>query len=355
MPIFLRPSLFVLLILLSPVLAAPPRAHADPLSEMQAFSEFKDIDLAKLADSKPLTARGGPIKGFPRGLAVQTCYIVRLPLQKAVELHQKWSPSRHPELKIYLQGNISSKPSIADFKDLANAPDNSSVKWLAEATEHLDPAKLELQMSAAEAKEFSKGSGSKSNQKGPFPPAVSAFWSNLLYQRALAYASGGMARQPAYDVGGESIRSSEELTRLLAEQPKIRNQFKTMLNEAALMNSGGKLAPSLYYQLFDAKGHAAFTLGASYAKVSGESAQLIDTQFYSSGGYFTLLTLLQLWPVKIGAEEATLIWRADLLSSASLAGLHGVERLGSSGVMKKEIEKSILLLQKDAKDAAALR
>ena len=163
--------------------------------ELAAFSEFRDIDLAKLADGKAVTTQGAAISGFPRGMSVQACYLVPLPMEKAVEVHKQFNAARHPELKVYFHREIPSKPTLADFQCFSAAPNNAAVRAMVEATEKLKADKPDLQMSAAEAKLFSKSTGGSG--KGSFPPAVAAFWSNLLFQRTQAFTSGGVSKQPA--------------------------------------------------------------------------------------------------------------------------------------------------------------
>lgn len=322
-------------------------AQAEPLAEMAAFSELKSPDLAELAGGKIETAHGAAMT-FPRDMAVQACYVVPLPLPKTVEFHKRWNPARHPELKVYLHHELSSKPVPSEFQVLATAPENAAVRALIDATQKLNPRRPELQMGAGEAAQFAKLTSGEKSRKGSMPPEVTAFWSSLLCQRTLAFLAGGVARQPAYDVDRESICASDEIARLLKEQPKICRQFQPLLTDAALTNGPGKLAPSLYFELFDVEGRGAITLGASYSKPVKESVQLVDAQYYGSDGYYILLSFYQFWPVKTGAGEATLVWRGDLLSSATLTDLHGMERMGSMSAMKKEIQKSIGFLQADA-------
>lgn len=328
--------------------AAPLPARADALSELKAFAGMDGVDLAALADGKALTGRGAAM-GSPRDLGVQACYLVPLPLQKTVELHRQWNAARHPELKVYLHRDLSAKPSAADLLDgLRAVRDNAAVHSLAGATAKLAAGQTELQMSAAEARQF--GPGEAGAGKGPFSPAVAAFWSNLLAQRVAAFAGGGASRQPAYETAGETVRAADEIARLLKEQPKVREQFKPLLDDAALATGGGKLAPALYSELIDVEGRAAFTLGASYAKPVKDGWQALDAGYYGSDGFFALLTFYRFWPVTTAAgQPATLVWRGDLISSASLAELHGVERMGSMGAMMKEIQKNIDCLQRDAK------
>jgi hypothetical protein len=55
-----------------------------------------------------------------------------------------------------------------------------------------------------------------------------------------------------------------------------------------------------------------------------------------------------MWPVTIGGQDSTLVWRGDFISAASLATLHGTERMGSGTAMMRETQKSIKLLVNDA-------
>jgi len=321
--------------LLIPLLLAslPFAKAADPVSEMASFSSIEGADLSKLAKGEPITAKG-PKMDSNRFLGIQACYIVNLPLQKAVELHKQWTPTSHKELKVYLHGDISSKPSLNDFRQIATAPGNGAVHSLMEATAKLDPEKPALQMSKAEAHASDKS----------FAP----FWTNLLYQRSVAFASGGIAKQPPYEGDGGSVRASSEIQDLLSQQSKIKAHFKDFLSDAGLLGGGGKLPPSLYYELFDEEKKGAFLLGASYAKQSADTAQLADVQFYATDGFYALVTIYQLWPIKIGSEQATLVWRGDLISSESFADLHGVELESSHGFMMRETRKNISFVQKDA-------
>ena len=313
------------------------RANADPASELASFSVFKNVDLAKLAKGEVMAARG-PAMNFPRGLSVETCYIVFAPVQKTAELHRQWNPTRHSELKVYLHVDLPSKPSPADFKKIESAPDNSAVRSLVAATQKLNPDKPELYVSSEEAGSFSKAAGSSNGA------VLSAVWSNLLYQRAAAFESGGTAKEPPCNVRGEPVRASDEIARLLKEAGKICAQFPALVD--ALNGTPSKASP--YWELFDVEGQAAFSLGAFIDKSAGDKWQAVDVQYYSSGGYCAMLTFYEGWPVTINGRQATLVWRGDLLSAPALAGLHGIERMGSSTAMMKEIQKGVRAFLKDA-------
>ena len=80
-----RPSHFQISLI---AFALTARAFADPVAGMQAFSSFKTVNLDKLAAGTVQAARG-PAMSFPRGLAVESCYVVRKPLAKTAEFHQQ--------------------------------------------------------------------------------------------------------------------------------------------------------------------------------------------------------------------------------------------------------------------------
>ena len=69
--------------------------------------------------------------------------------------------------------------------------------------------------------------------------------------------------------------------------------------------------------------------------------------YYASNGYYAGITLYQMWPVDVGGQPATLVWRGDMVSAPSLASLHGVERLASESAMMKDISKAVKLLKGD--------
>ena len=308
-------------------------AQAEPLAELAAFSSFKTVSLDKLASGSVMATRG-PAMNFPRGLAVESCYLVRRPLQKAVELHQQWSPVKHSDLKVWLHGDLTSRAGTAEFQKLRSAPSNGAVRAFVAATQKLGSGASDLQLSKAEAATFA---GTPGDAGGTMPAKVAGFWSGVLSQRAQAFASGGLSRQPAYENGGEAIRVADDVARLLKEAPKVRGQFSALLDGAT--GNGGK--GSLYWELVGVEDDAAVNLGASYARPGTNTWQGLDLQYYSSGGYCALVTLRQMWPVTVGGQEATLVWQGDLISSVTLGSLHGVERMGSSTAMMRETQKFI--------------
>lgn len=321
------------------LLASPLAAHSEPAAELAAFSAFKNLDVNKLAGGKVQMLRG-PSMSFPRGLAVESCYVIPKPLAKATDFHQRWNAQRHAGVRAWIHGSLPGRPAAEDFKALASAPSNGSVKSFVAATEKLGNGSTPLQLSAAEARPVGSGM-----------PAVAGFWSNALAQRASAFSSGGLGKLPPYETTGEPARAAEDAARLLKEAGKIRGQFAGLIDATPLGGGRGGQPTQSYWELFDVEGQAAVSLGAQYAKAAGASWQAVDVQYYSSGGFYVLLTFHQMWPVNVGGQDATLVWRGDLISAAQLGTLRGVERMGSGSAMMRETQKAIDLFLKDAADA----
>ena len=325
--------------LLGATLSAVCRA-ADPVAELASFSVFDKVDLAELAKSDAKTMHGPPMGG--RYLSAQSCYVMPGLPARLIEAMRKWNPTEHRELKVFLHGDLPASPSPANFAKLKNAPNNGPVNAFISATEKMGP---ELQVSREEAKKFSGGAGGSGG--GHMPDSVVTFWSNLLANRARLFISGGTAAQPGYDHAA-NVRPNDELKSLLKQQGKIQRQFSDFLSGTGIGRAAGSLPAENYWELLDVDDQGVVTLGASYNRAAGGGAQTADCLYYASGGYYVALTLHQMWPVTIDGKPSTLVWRGDIISSASLESLHGVERLASEGAMVKDISKSIAMFRRES-------
>lgn len=332
-PIGLGSSVFLLLWILTFTTAG-----ADAVSDLAAFSIFGKVDLVQLAKSDVRTAHGPPM-GNPRFLSAQSCYVSPGSPAQQIEALRRWDPTKHRELKVFLHSDLPALPTGANFSKLQNAPDNSSVRALVSATQKLSP---ELQISKDEAKKFSPAGG------GAMPAAVAKFWSDILAARAHSFSSGGTSAEPPCDHGSQTIRAGDELNGLLKQQEKIRHQFSSLLGATGIGRGAGSLNPELYWELLDVDDQGVVTLGASYNRAgAGGTYQAADVLYYASGGYYVALTLYQMWPVNVEGKASTLVWRGDMISAASLASLHGVERLASESAMMKDILKAVTLFRRD--------
>jgi len=325
-------------------LSAPElSARADPISELRSVSVFKDADLTKLANGEVLASKG-PAMSSSRGLSIETAYLVKAPVKTTYALQQRWDPTRHPELKVFAQGEFSGRGSPGDFQNLASVRSNASIKNFVDATLKLPGDASKLQLSNAEVKMFAPGGGGN----GAMPSSVVAFWSKVLAGRVQSFASGGLAAQAPYETTGSPVRVGNEVASLIRESGSARSQFSSLISSTPIGGGRGSSPSSQSWQLFDADGTAALSLSAGYGKPAGDGWQAADLQYYSSGGVYAVVTLYQLWPVKVGNQDATLIWRVDMTSASELGELRGAERLGSGAAMMREIQKLVRAFLRDA-------
>jgi len=332
----------ILTIVLTGLLALQLTAKADPITELRSLSVFKDADLTKLARGSVLVSRG-PAMNSGRALAVQSAYVMRSSPKTAVILQQRWNPIHHPELKVFIQGDLSGKGNTTDFQKLASAPADSSVKSFVDATLRLPGDASKLQLSQAEAKSFVPDGVAS----GTVPSSVSSFWGKVLAQRAQSFASGGLAAFPPYETTGTTIQAGDEVAQLLRGSPKVQSQFSSLIASTPLGGGKSSLPGVGYWQLFDVDGQAAVALGVSYVEQAGEGWQLADLQYYASGGVYALVTFYQFWPLQVDGQNATLVWRVDLTSASALGKLKGVERLGSGAAMMREVQKNVRIFLRD--------
>jgi hypothetical protein len=332
----LFPTLFAAAIGL---LGSQVTSKADPITDLRSLSVFKNADLGKMAGGEVLASRG-PAMSLARGLSVESAYVVRAPVKTTLALQQRWDPTRHPELKIYAQGDVGRG---SDFQGLASVRSNSSVKAFVDATLRLPGDASKLQLSSAEANMFSPGGSSE----GAMPASVVAFWSKVLAERARSFNSGGLGAEPPYETAGSPVRVGDEVSRLIRESGNVRTYFSSLISSTPIGGGRGSAPTSQTWQMFDADGIAAVSLTASYGKPGGDGWQAADLQYYSSGAVYAVLTFYQLWPVKADNQDATLIWRVDMTSAAQLGELRGVERMGSGAAMMREIQKSVKAFLRD--------
>jgi hypothetical protein len=273
--------------------------------------------------------------GNPRFISVQSCWVAPGSPEQVMGALRSWNPTSHPELKVLIHVNGS------DFGRLRNVPDSPAVRALVDATQKQS---TELQVSKEESSRYSATGPVQGT--GAMPPIVGVFWTTVLSNRAKAFSSGGSASQPPYDHSGQNVRPSDELSGMLSQQAKIRKQFAPLLDNSGIgRGAGGK--PEQYWELLEVDNKGVLTLGASYSRSGGGAFQSADVLYYASGGYYAGLTLHEMWPVEVGGKASTLVWRGDMISSAELAGLAGVERLGSESAMMKDVARAIRLFRRD--------
>ena len=158
-----------------------------------------------------------------------------------------------------------------------------------------------------------------------------------------------MARaEPPIETAGTPVRVGEEVSRLIRDSGNVRTYFGSLISSTPIGGGRGSAPASQSWHMFDANGMAAVSLSASYGRPAGDRWQAADLQYYSSGAVYTLLTFYQMWPVKVDNQDATLVWRIDMISAERLGELRGVERLGSGAAMMREIQKSVKAFLRDS-------
>ena len=125
----------------------------------------------------------------------------------------------------------------------------------------------------------------------------------------------------------------------------MKAAFAPLIDKSPLGGGASGVAP--YWELINEEGDGVFTLGAACSTAAGDGAQLLDLQYYASGGFYAYVTLYQLWPVTVDGKAATLVWRVDAISTQSIADLGAFDKMGSGAAMMKEIQRIISLFQKD--------
>ncbi len=338
-------------IFLAALLLCPRTSFAaDPVKEIASFSAFKSINVSELVEGGILSERGSS-PNFDRGINVQTCYVVRKPPDETVRLLANWNPTVHKDLEIYYSHTFESG-SEPKFQDLRLDAPNEPMRGLLEDTRKGVFDTLPFQSSTADAvllrRMISQQAVDKAEpDSAEFRKLAEEFWSALLQERYDAFRSGGITALPPYNLEEQSIPIHGEIIALLSQDHAVQSRFKTLLSEAVLQKT--HVQPAAYYwQVLNSDKKASCCLGAIYTRQEGSRWQVADYQLYSSHSYLTMITLYELWPLKAGSENGTLVWRADFVSAPTFSSLRGVEQMAAASLMIKNIKNNIRFFQADA-------
>lgn len=326
------------LVLAALAFGAPVRAD---LNSDLAFTSFHDVDLNAMADGTILQARG-PIMTFPRGITSQSLFIIKAPPAEVAAKLLKWNPATHSNLKVWLHKSLPPQPTLADFGDLGNLPDNKSVQFQYDSTVEFNPEHPSLQVSRGEAQIIAAAMAQEKDPKALYQKA----WSQVLLGRINNFLSGRAAQDADMSAAGEEVHPISDVKSLLHSDIRVYGQYQRLLNQTpfkALANSTGPKIPpaNIYCDLFDVQGSAALGTGAIYQASTGNSIQSVDVEYYTNYGVYATIELEQMWPVTVNGQVATLVWREDLVSAPNVAYLHGTERLASSMIMLQETKGGV--------------
>lgn len=330
--------------------AALPSPVADPVEEIKSFSIFENVDLSALAEGDILGQRGA-LMNFPRGISVQTCYVVKAPPEVTVRKIVNWNATVHPELKIFTHHTVAATPFEDDFKPLDFSRDASSIRWFLEKTDAVTADKSDFQMSRAEAAEMQRALRAKPPAGQTRTDVAATAWKNLLLARATKFSREGLKGVAPYEMNGNSVNPATEIQSLLKEDSRISARFAELLAGTPLGGTTNAPPPTVsvagYWELFEITSHGAINLGFSYTRGSDGRFQIVGCEPFASNGYLASLAFYEFWPIEAGGRPATLVWRQDMVSAPSLAMTRGIERIASGGIMVQEIKRSIRLFRED--------
>jgi hypothetical protein len=320
-------------------------ADSGPVESLKSFSDFQQVDLNRLLNGDVLSERGS-LMDFPNGISAQTCFVVPVSAEETAKRLQLWDPSTHGELKVFAFHTLHAPAELTDFQQLDFKTTQRPVRWLLDKIVASTPAKSDLNLTHAEARELAS-----CVQKRADPQKVSACVTTLLLGRALAFQRQGLDGAQPYETAGESISPAVQLRTMLREQLVIAHEFLPILKKIGLL--GNETVPSLtpfyYWTLFDADYHGTISLGAVYQLVVDDHFQLVDMEYYVSGNYYTSATLFEVWPIQVGGKPGALVWRGDFFAAPMLAFTKGTERIAYGALMLQDIKKEIRCFQDEAK------
>jgi hypothetical protein len=324
------PFRFVFALLLPALLAAAPVRGDARL----AFTAFPNADLNALADGQVLQARGGLIN-FQRGVTAQSLYFVAAPPSAVSDKLMTWNPSSHHELDVWLHKTLPPRPTVNDFAGLSDLPDNKSVNNMVSATYAYAPGGDSLQLSRGEQQLVAALHGQPQSKA-----AIVGLWSRILEGRVTDYLNDSLANAN-YTASSGLILPLAEIGSLLRSDSKIDSEFQPLLAGTPTFNQHRITPSQLYYECFDIEDTACFGTGAVYQSASPATIQHADVEYFVSSGIYASLELEQMWPVTIGGKSGTLVWRADMVSTANVAYLHGTERLASGMLMLQDVKQAV--------------
>jgi hypothetical protein len=320
------------------LIAAPLRAD---LNSDLAFTSFQNVDVNSLAGGTVLQARGGLIT-FPRGITTQSLYIVDAQPTDVQKKLVNWDVASHSDLKVWLhKSGLPANATAANFTDLANVPNNSSMQFQIDSTAKFNPDSPSLQVSKQEAQLIAATAAQEKDPKALFAKA----WGQILSGRINQFMAGNGSAE-VDNVAGGDIHPLSDVKSLLHSDIKVYGEYQKLLNQtpakALAGSSAAKLTPAdIYCDIFDVQGYAAMGTGAIYQAPLGTAIQSVDMEYYTNYGVYCTVELEQMWPITVNGKNETLVWRDDLVSAPNIASLHGVDRLGAGMIMLQETKDGI--------------
>lgn len=309
---------------------------SDGADEVSEFSYFEKSAIQKLRPGAILSAKGD-LMDFERGISSETCFLVAHSIEKVLQQVKTWDQTPYSDLGIFIQGTPGGGES-ADFSKLNFIPSLRPVSKFIDKNKEIRSGDSPVHLSVSEAQMISAQRESLDANR------MTDLWKGILSRRLAAYKAGGIRQLPPYDACKVKVSVAEDVKAILEEQPTVSARFKTLFDSIF----ANKIEGYYYWQMINVDGTAVLVLGTIYERLLPSGArQVVDLQWYVSGGYYTAFTCYELHPLQMGQSQATLVWRGDYTSISMKQLRKGVERLFSVNIMVQEIKKSIRFFLED--------
>jgi hypothetical protein len=309
--------------------------------ELGQISSFKQVNLDKLLKGDILVEKI-ELKEFPRGIAAEACFLVKLPAEEVVSLFANWEASHSALHPPFHHKAFSQPPQAGDLEALDFKPQKGPVNWLIDKTRDLKPGdRTPLLLSPTE--QAALEACAKSSNEALH---LAQCWRQILLNRASRFHEKGVRALEPYE--NQGITSpAEELDHLLSQQPKISRNFSALLQAAfyqrPLQLSGGETEGTLYWELLKTNDHGVLSLGLFLRDQNGRS---IESSYYASSETYFSVTFRQVWHLEVNGKPVSLVWRAECASSPHLENAKAVERIAARTIMTKNLKHEIEQFQK---------
>ena len=330
--VLLRSSGKALGLVLAMSIAGVP-ARAGPLDEIRSLSHLRELDLAKLKSGEVVSARG-PVGDFPRGIYLECCYFINVPMSVVGPALLHWDPIPHKGSKVRRYREFALPPKPNAFEGLRLDPKAADDGWLLEETVRVS------QGASAGDLHLTKEEAALLRQKSMGP---SEAWRGFLRSRSEALARGGLDAVGPYG-SDESISPGSEFRGLLTLAPKAALHFRPITGAWPMASAGEPATETVgFWESFKVRDHNILQLGLFAARKGSDSWQLINCIYYPSDTYFMSLDLFQLWPV----DGGTLVWQVGFASAPFRSYLGGIDRFIAGKLMTDATLDTIAAFRSD--------
>jgi hypothetical protein len=168
--------------------------------ELGLISSFKQADLNKLLKGDILVEKI-ELKEFPRGIAAEACFLVKLPAEEVVSLFANWEASHAALPPPFHHKSFSQPPQAGDLEALDFKPQKGPVNWLIDKTRDLKPGdRTPLLLSPTE--QSALGTCAKTSNEAPL---LAQCWREILLKRTSRFHEKGVRALEPYENGGTPL------------------------------------------------------------------------------------------------------------------------------------------------------